>query len=88
MEQWQLYITELQKVSALLFTIVSVLGVTTLAIIVLSIRIENGDLPNDNKTTCYLDTLTELVEIFIWLLCVWLCVPLLKVAFIMKGMVL
>ena len=88
MEQWQLYITELQKVSALLFTIVTVLGIISMAIIVLSIRIENGDLPSNNKTTYYLDALTELGGIFIWLLCIWLCVPMLKVALIMKGIVL
>lgn len=88
MEQWQLYITELQKVSALLFTIVTALGIISMAIIVLSIRIENDDLPSNNKITYYLDALTELAGIFIWLLCIWLCVPMLKVALIMKGIVL
>lgn len=88
MEQWQLYITELHKISALVFTIVSILVVIVMAAIVLSIRIENGDLPNNNKTTYYLEALTELAGIFIWLLCIWLCVPMLKVTLIMKGIVL
>lgn len=88
MEQWQLYITELHKISALVFTIVSILVVIVMAAIVLSIRIENGDLPNNNKTNYYLEALTELAGIFIWLLCIWLCVPMLKVTLIMKGIVL
>lgn len=88
MEQWQLYITELHKISALVLTIVSILVVIVMAAIVLSIRIENGDLPNNNKTTYYLEALTELAGIFIWLLCIWLCVPMLKVTLMMKGIVL
>jgi hypothetical protein len=88
MEQWQLYITELQKVSVMLFTIISMLVTAVSAIIVLSIRIENGNLPNNNDTTYYLDVLTELAGIFMLLLCTGLCVPMLKVAFIMKGIVL
>lgn len=88
MEQWQLYITELQKISVLLFTIISILVAIAIATIVLSIRIENGSLPSNNKTTYYLEALTELFEIFVWLLCIWLCVPMLKVTLIMKGIVL
>ena len=88
MEQWQLYITELQRISAPLFTIISVLGIIAMAAIVLFIRIENGNLPINNKTIYYLETLAKLFEIFVWLLCIWLCMPMLKVAFIMEGIVL
>lgn len=88
MEQWQLYITELQKVSVMLFSIISVLAMVVSSVIVLSICIENGNLPSNNNTTYYLDVLTELAGIFILFLCIGLCVPMLKVAFAMKGMVL
>lgn len=88
MEQWQLYITELQKISAGLFVIIYALVIIVMAIIVLSIRIENGSLPSNSDTTYYLDVLKELFEIFMLFLCVGLCIPMLKVTFIMKGMVL
>lgn len=88
MEQWQLYITGLQNISMMLFAIISVLVTIVMAIIVLSIRIENGSLPSNSDTTYYLDVLTELFGIFMLFLCVGLCIPMLKVAFAMKGIVL